>query len=108
VAISISSHPVEWVTKRSANPVAGKHHARETASVRRVGQHMRDDPVQLKRLGWVAQGVDDGIPQPAFGCVFGHHCGPALSELVVMGGQLLCWCRRGLCGFSTGEVAAFD
>ena len=47
-------------------------------------------------------------PQPTLRGVVGHRCGPAVSEIVVVGGQLLRCCRRGLRDLSTGEVAAFD
>src|SRR6476659_9775607 len=51
----MSSHPVERVTTSGADTEAGQHRAGEFATVGRVGKYVRDDAVQLKRLGRLAQ-----------------------------------------------------
>src|SRR4029079_12260535 len=104
----MSSHPVEAVTTSGADTEAGQHRAGEFATVGRVGKYVRDDAVQLKRLGWLAQRVDDGVTQPPRLRVLGHHCSPALPETIVVGGQLMRCGRRGPCRLSAREVATFD
>src|SRR4051812_12957395 len=104
--MSVSSHPVEWIATARADAVARQHRAREFAPMRRGGQHVRDDAVELERLWWVAECVDDGVTEPPCFGVLGYHCGPAGSEVAVVTGQLLCGCR--LRGLSVGEVAALD
>src|SRR6476660_9975247 len=103
----MSSHPVERVTTCVADTGAGQQRAGEFASVGRVGKYVRDDAVQLKRLGWLAQRVDDGVAKPPLLRILGHRCGPALPALLVVRGQLMRGFRRGPCRLSAREVATF-
>src|SRR5882757_2218085 len=104
VAMSVSSHPVEWVAHLGANSVAAQHDAGKPPPQRRVGQDVRDDAVELKRLWRIAQGVDHRVSEPALIGVVDDHRGPPRRDVVVIGGQLV---RRPQAG--TGrQVAALD
>ena len=59
-----------------ANAVAGQHAAGQSAPERGVGQDVRDDAVELKRLRRIAQRVDHRVAEPALVGVVDDHRGP--------------------------------
>src|SRR5690349_10340078 len=101
-------HPIERIAVSGLDAVSLQHRPGELSAVRGIGQHVRDDAVELKRLRRVAQGIDDGVPEPTLSAVLGYHCAPTLCELLMMSGQLCgrrrFWLRRG----PAREVAALD
>src|SRR3954452_941434 len=85
--MSVASHPVEWVTRAGVDPVTCQHRAGKLPTVCGIGQYMRDDAVELKRLRRIAQRVDDRVAEASLRGTIGYNCAPTVPEFFVVCGQ---------------------